>query len=604
MVDLIATGDDGPTALSKLNAAITAINAIAAQVASALSSISGETTTRANADTAEANARASGDQGLGQQIATETAARGQADSGLQATLETEIANEKAARIQSFTTLSAGLAALTQAVAGKATQSDLAALTQTVASKATQADLADLAQSVLAKASQTDLAGLQQTVLGKVSQSDLAALSDRIAGEIGVETEARLASIALFSSVFGTASLAHPTKPGDNPFFFTSSLIGLASDAPPLPSLGIVTSLSGKVYRLTGQQTIATRRTIWVEPGRVTAVRFDYARFSAPSDPSNDSIVCGIACLDQNGALLSTIAIDTNMHPAPSAGMRVISARVPSQIGDPVAIVLPAGCVEWRPFIKAFGLDAVTDWIAISSTDITAAGTYSPDLTATNNRVTALETEVTALNPVSTGVPNGLATLDSSGTIAQLPMLKSAWIEAAAVIVPDAAALLDNAVSSLPASLANASLTNQHFKNPYVAVGSAWAAFAQATLGLSTAQLASIFATIGSAAQRAGAVQPIVVYDLGTTTASVLRSALVTFGSIPNAVMTNFFATLGDQNTDNYFALTDPHAPVGGALYGLLLQYLTSTDSGAPGLSTMTATARLTTIWANSINHRQ
>ncbi len=440
------------------------------------------------------------------------------------------------------------------------------------------------------------------VLSEVNdhQAEILSLTGNVAAVqpslAALQTSLRASFQALVNTTAG-AILRHQNKIGDNPYLFTAALDRSPAVAPPLPDDGTIVTLLGRVYRATGQGVVATRRTVWAEPGRVFEVRFNYARFSAPSDPSNDTIRCGIACLDQNGRLISQIVVNDDQHPDPAIGMKALAVRVPSQPGDAVPIALPAGCVEWRPFIKAFGLDAVTDFIAISTSDITDAGLFSPDLSALANRITTLESTVASQSPLAAGVANGLATLNASGTVIQLPMLKSAWLMGAEQIVPGAADVVENVI----AQTVDRTVVVDHRMNPYVAVGSPWAAAAQQALGLSNAQVAAIFAAIGSPAQTSGSAFPDVVFTFNIATASALRAARAAFSTLPNASMRVFRANfIGDEDSDSFYLFAvEKFAPVGGGLYGLLLNYLTApATAAAPGLGLQHDAARaiLTTIW--------
>ena len=336
----------------------------------------------------------------------------------------------------------------------------------------------------ASADQNNAAATAAEVVARTSA--IAAQVDALAVEAAARAagdQAQGVASQQASSALATALLLPSSRIGDNPFLFTPGLPFSGAVAPPLPAAGCVLTSIGTVYRVTGAATIAMRRTVLANPSRVNLVRFSYRRFAAPTNPSNDSVRMGIAWLDQNGVLLGTTPVRTDQQPAVSAGLTTYACRVPSQAGDPVSVVIPAGCVSWRPFEQSFGLDGVTDFVEIATSDITDAAAYSPDMTATNARVTTLEGEFASLSPLAAGTVNGLATLDSTGTIIQLPPLKAAWIQGALAFVPNASAALDAAIGQQP----SAALTIDHYRNPYVRVGSAWATFAQAALGLTAAQ---------------------------------------------------------------------------------------------------------------------
>ena len=87
------------------------------------------------------------------------------------------------------------------------------------------------------------------------------------------------------------------------------------------------------------------------------------------------------------------------------------------------------------------------------------------------------------------------------------------------------------------------------------------------------------------------------FDRSAVTASVLRSAAFSFQTVPGASMKNFKALyIGDEDSDSYYVFNvERIAPIGGTLYGLLQNYLTS-NSG-PALSLAAATILLGQIWA-------
>lgn len=206
------------------------------------------------------------------------------------------------------------------------------------------------------------------------------------------------------------------RPGEAPGLFTSQLAGFAPACLPLASSGVASGLSGLAYRVTGAAIIAPRETIWVDPSRTLSLRFQFRRFANPTDPNNDVIRSGVQWLDASGSAIGApLALSDKSFVGVASGLQTVTVTLPSN----PSVLPPSGAVYARPFIQTFGGDGVTDVLAIAWVDVTDASAYSPDLSATNARVTALETEVAALDPLAAAAANGYATLDQFALPAQI-----------------------------------------------------------------------------------------------------------------------------------------------------------------------------------------
>ena len=205
-----------------------------------------------------------------------------------------------------------------------------------------------------------------------------------------------------------------SRPGDAPDLYTTAPASALPDRP-RPGVGqtAVTAL-GRVWRVIGSVMLSRRVPLYLEPGRVRLLRWTYARAANPNDPAGDAVQCGITWATRERVAISETIVDVANDVAVISGPRSVSARVPSQPGDPVTIVPPAGAIYAFPWIRTFGSDGVTDLVLIDDQDVTDTGSYSPDLTAERARIAALEALVAALDPLAAGTANGLATLNGQG----------------------------------------------------------------------------------------------------------------------------------------------------------------------------------------------
>ena len=680
-VALLSYTDQGTVATDKLNAAISALNALTGTVtsvgqeadntASGLANLTGnytatvgqinaeiaaESTARANAITAEAGARAAA-------VAAEAQRATGAENGISAnlnnlgqTLSGDVAQLSASITAGDTTernrataaeggIAADLNNLGQTLSGDVQQlvADIAAeatsRTQADATEAsarqvsiaaeatsrTPADAAEAASRTQADAGiSANVTGLGSTLSGDVAQlaADIQASvnaegnrAELVENQLSAAAQKALNQIAAvqasvgilqatmgqkfdaLGSVIAGALLGDPASVGDDLFLFTGSKAGLPAACPPLPGANVIVRADGTAFEAVGHTAVATRVAYRNEAGRAFAVRFAYARPQAPSDRTTDLVRCGIACLDQNFAMLSTLTLKDDVGPGLSAGLRSAAATVVSSSAPIDGVVLPDACVYWRPFIEGFGIDAVTDYVTLAVDDVTAATFYTPDFSPVVAELASLRSAVAALDPLAAGQANGLATLDSTGAVAQVPPLKQDFFLQANAIYPGAMEAVDAAVTAQ----SDETLVIRN-RSPFVRAGDPWLSFAQVVLGLTNPQIGSILAAISRPSPAAVYPRANPLQSFDVETAAVLRAARDRFTLIPRAAMKDFRAGfVGDEDApdDSYYAyFIDPRAPIAGPLYGMLLAYLTSASPG-PALTVTAAKSHLAAVWSTA-----
>lgn len=226
--------------------------------------------------------------------------------------------------------------------------------------------------------------------------------------VASEAAARTAAIAVLPM---SAPIQH--RPGDAPNLFGRSLVG--GDASAIASLtaGLVASGdNGRVARVAGAGIVAPREMFAVEPARRYLATFAVQRRVNAIDPDNDAIRCALAWYDQGRSPLGgapTTIVQNLLGITTGSGRLIVSTVVSRSAGDGIDIVSPALARYVRPYVETFGTQVQNDVEVIAWRDITDAAAYSPDLSAVEadvaalqsldlgDRLTAAEAQITAPN---------------------------------------------------------------------------------------------------------------------------------------------------------------------------------------------------------------
>lgn len=192
-----------------------------------------------------------------------------------------------------------------------------------------------------------------------------------------------------------------SRPGDLGLGFTvvGSIAELQADASLLPL--VPTAMrgfgdAGAIVRVTGSGIVATRARMAVEPGRVYRARFVVQRRANSSDPSNDTIRCGLVWFDQAGAILPagagsafTAVVDLKRLTV-SAGRTERQTIFARQAGAGTLIVAPRNARSVRAYVHSFGADPVTDIEVLQIDDVSNATILDALSADAFSRLTALE----------------------------------------------------------------------------------------------------------------------------------------------------------------------------------------------------------------------
>ena len=181
------------------------------------------------------------------------------------------------------------------------------------------------------------------------------------------------------------------RPALEPEFYSSDQRGLVlEDRAPLSGRARAT-MDGHVLRHVGTSMTCQRYPFDVVAGRAILMRVAVRRADDPTDPAGDTVRVGIAWYDRNFAHLGGRSTRTEVASRP---LRVTDGvwSVTQLIAPDGDQVPPPGAVYGAVFAETFGHDGVTDILWLDVQDITEATTYAPDMSATNARLTTLESQ--------------------------------------------------------------------------------------------------------------------------------------------------------------------------------------------------------------------
>lgn len=160
------------------------------------------------------------------------------------------------------------------------------------------------------------------------------------------------------------------RPGDGKELFASTYAGEGNTL--TDAVGTQTiNADGKVLRLVGQNIVAAREAVRIEPLRIYRARAAFRRAVNSTDPDNDAVELCIAWLDGNKAVQSVEAVNSIGNASVGGGRYILTQYIATaDDGQIVQTVAPAGAIYARVFVKAFGFDGQLDVEVVSLEDVT------------------------------------------------------------------------------------------------------------------------------------------------------------------------------------------------------------------------------------------
>lgn len=195
-----------------------------------------------------------------------------------------------------------------------------------------------------------------------------------------------------------------SRPGESGNYFGKSVQGQPA------SIAIVTNkvndAHGKMAVLDADNPVCARLQYYrIEPNRQYRARFVVKRATDTSDPLNDAVRLGLAWLTASYQLSKTkVLLDEPLVVAD--GRSEFTYDFPS-------VSIPRDANYVKPFVKAFGGDGVTYVELIDIVDMTDSVEWSPDVSALQAEMAALQAEFDALTSPETMVFYDDFTIDAS-----------------------------------------------------------------------------------------------------------------------------------------------------------------------------------------------
>jgi hypothetical protein len=225
----------------------------------------------------------------------------------------------------------------------------------------------------------------------VSQEDL---DEEIAARTAADAAERAQTVE--DVIASVVDQEQAMRPGDTSGGFVSSIAGgEPRDLSSTLDGSATVDESGRVIRITGAGIIARRTLFALEADRKYLVRYAVQRRVNTTDPANDSVRCAVAWFDQTKTAIGGTPTTTaqNFTALDTGDGRVtLEVVVARSSGSGVDIAAPSGTRYFRPYVQTYGTTPQTDIELIDVVDITNATTYSPDISAAEARITALENE--------------------------------------------------------------------------------------------------------------------------------------------------------------------------------------------------------------------
>ncbi len=186
------------------------------------------------------------------------------------------------------------------------------------------------------------------------------------------------------------------RPGGAPSRFTvvsapSLLGGDRHLLPDVPSAMLASGDCGPVVRMIGAGVLAARGVTACEVGRLYRARFVVQRRSNPSDPTGDTVLCGLAYLNQSLNVVNTVPLRTYPTLITANGRQECEALISASLGLGAGFTPPSSVRFMVPIVITYGLDAITDVEVLDISDVTDAFVLSPPVADFSDRLVTLET---------------------------------------------------------------------------------------------------------------------------------------------------------------------------------------------------------------------
>ncbi|MGU3661121.1 hypothetical protein [Methylobacterium fujisawaense] len=276
-------------------------------------------------------------------------------------------------------------------------------------------VAEIRQGLNNEAAQRN-AGISAEAIGRTAAVSALSLSvfssigdvrSLLLNSVADERSQRMAAVgALNDNVLGLARtiaaqryeyLSAAPRPGAGPSGYTlvSSAADLGGDPALLPEVPVSRLNSGDrgpVVRLAGAAILARRVPIACEIGRLYRARFVVQRRGNPSDPTGDSVACGLVYLDQSHRVIGQpVPLRTYPTLITANGRQECEALISASPGLGAGFTPPSSARFMVPVIVTYGLDAATDVEVLDISDVTDAFVLSPPVADFSGRLSTLET---------------------------------------------------------------------------------------------------------------------------------------------------------------------------------------------------------------------
>lgn len=202
-------------------------------------------------------------------------------------------------------------------------------------------------------------------------------------EVGVESAINQVSYALFQDT-QTMTADADSRPGDRPAAFTADFAGSPANTAPIEgnhpgvTQGSIAGLGNVMLVENVAIAVARRVPVAVQVGRVYRLHAYVKRIVDPVDPVGDTVRLGCERLNAAYASLGNLVIEDAVLRT-TDGVMHLTGTLSFAAGTDV--VIPAGTVYLRPFVRVYGSNSRTAIIQIEADDITEIGQINGALDA-------------------------------------------------------------------------------------------------------------------------------------------------------------------------------------------------------------------------------
>ena len=220
--------------------------------------------------------------------------------------------------------------------------------------------------IMTDAERTKLGGIAE---GATANDTDAALRDR-STHTGTQPPESVEGLldALEAKLDADAAAMSASRPGEAPGAWGGSLVGASID--PLPGILIAADPQlARCIEIEDQPAIvALRDAVHVEPGRIYAARCVVRRTSAPADPAGDVVQFGVQWLNETYQSVGHTVLQ-NINFGTSTGIERTETRTLAMTWAPRDYTMPLGARLARPYVRVFGSDSTTRIGTVQFTDI-------------------------------------------------------------------------------------------------------------------------------------------------------------------------------------------------------------------------------------------